>query len=115
MTWLWVGAGGFIGSVLRYGVSALVQKSTGHAINAWGTFAVNAAGCLFIGVLAGLMDGRAAHHPVRLFFTTFSAFAMESVALLRSGQTWQALAYAGGSTLTGLALAFLGYRLATLS
>jgi len=123
MTWLWVGAGGFIGSVLRYGISALVQKSTGHAINAWGTFTVNAAGCLLIGVLAGLMDGRAAHHPARLFFitgvlggfTTFSAFAMESVALLRSGQTWQALAYAGGSTLTGLALAFLGYRLATLS
>ena len=110
---LQVAIGGAIGSVLRH----LAVLAFGAP---WAVMGINILGSFCIGVLYVALSTRLHLSPLLMTgllggFTTFSAFAMESVALLRSGQTWQALAYAGGSTLTGLALAFLGYRLATLS
>ena len=53
---------------------------------------------LFVGLLGG--------------FTTFSAFGLETVQLLRRGDWLLAGAYAGGSVLLGLAAVWLGLRLA---
>jgi CrcB protein len=47
-------------------------------------------------------------------FTTFSAFSLENVRLLRDGQAATALVYALVSVTAGLALAFAGYMLARL-
>ena len=116
-----VALGGAIGSVLRWVLSGLVQRWTGSAFP-WGTFAVNAAGSLAIGVIAALALERALVAPaVRVFsivgvlggFTTFSAFSYETLALLRDGQWPAAAGYAGGSVGVGLLCAFAGYAIGT--
>lgn len=94
-----VGAGGFVGSVLRYWVSGAVYTLAAAPRLPWGTLVVNVAGCFAIGLLGGLADSRGLLAASgRLFlligvlggFTTFSTFGYETLALLRD----QALARA---------------------
>ena len=116
---LWVGLGGLLGSIARHAV-ALAMAGPAVGRFPWATFAVNGLGCLLIGVLAGAAARMPLAEPARLFlmtgvlggFTTFSAFGLESVTLLRRGDWEVALAYAGGSVLVGLAAVWLGLRLA---
>ncbi|HWO87530.1 MAG TPA: fluoride efflux transporter CrcB [Gemmatimonadales bacterium] len=91
---LLVGAGGFLGSVLRYWLSGVVQNAAPGSSFPLGTLAVNVSGCLLIGVLAELAESRGFLGPdtrALLFvgvlggFTTFSAFANETVGALRDG------------------------------
>ncbi len=49
---LLVGSGGFAGALLRYGLSGLLHRQLPLATFPYGTLAVNAIGCLLIGVLA---------------------------------------------------------------
>ena len=88
---LLVGFGGFVGAVLRYGISGWVQRWTGSVNFPYGTLAVNLLGCLVIGLLAGLAEDRGLFTPeARLFlfigvlgaFTTFSTFGIETLNLL---------------------------------
>ncbi len=89
---LYIGAGGFIGSVLRYLISQLM-KQTGDGFP-WGTLVVNLLGCLLIGILGGLIsrNGNLSHN-LALFltvglcggFTTFSTFSKEALLLVRDG------------------------------
>ena len=118
--YLWVGIGGFIGSVARYAVAVwLAPGEVGRF--PWATFAVNCVGCLAIGLLAGVFARAPAPEPVRLFlvsgllggFTTFSAFGLESFTLLRRGEPGIALLYILGSVLVGVAAVWLGLRLAS--
>lgn len=118
---LWVGAGGFAGSILRYVVSGLVHRLLPFATFPFGTLAVNAAGCLAIGILGGISEGRQAiGHDMRLFlflgllggFTTFSSFGYETLALLRDGESARAAANVALHLVTGLGLAWAGYSLA---
>ena len=118
---LLIGGGGALGSVGRYALQQAVQGSFGRP---WplGTAAVNGLGCLLAGLALGWLErsGPASGEGWRLLlltgfcggFTTFSAFALESVALLRGGQLAAAALYAGGSVAGGLLLAALGYGLA---
>lgn len=87
-----VGAGGFVGAVLRYWVSGVVYQVIAAPRLPWGTLVVNALGCFAIGLLGGLVDERGLLTPgTRLFmmigllggFTTFSTFGYETLALLR--------------------------------
>jgi CrcB protein len=97
---LLVGLGGFIGSILRYWLSGLTQRSTevGFPI---GTLAVNVLGCLAVGAVWSLVEYRQWLTPeLRIFvtvgilggFTTFSAFSFETFVLIRDGQYPWALA-----------------------
>jgi CrcB protein len=104
-----VGLGGFVGSVLRYGVSGFAQRWDPAASFPYGTMAVNALGCFAIGVLAGLSESRQIFGPeLRLFvfigvlggFTTFSTFGYETHALLREGDHLKA----GANVLLSVAL-----------
>ncbi len=117
---LLVGLGGFIGSVARYTLSGAVM----HHAAGWrfplGTFLVNVAGCLAIGLLAGLTESRGLFSAdARLFvftgvlggFTTFSAFGFESIALARRGELAVAALYIVLSVVVGLAAVWLGVRL----
>jgi CrcB protein len=117
---VWVGLGGFLGSMARYAVAlALAAPEPGRF--PFATFSVNLAGCLLIGLLAGIF-GRTQDVPeaVRLFlvtgilggFTTFSAFGLESLQLLRRGDHGLVLLYVAGSVVGGLAAVWLGLRLA---
>jgi fluoride exporter len=54
-----IGAGGFIGSVLRYVVGGLVQTFSQSIAFPYGTLAVNMLGCLSIGFISELADSRA--------------------------------------------------------
>lgn len=120
---LLVGAGGFIGSVARYLVSMAVSASTATAFPL-GTAVVNIVGCLLIGILAGAAESRDwVTEPARLFlitgvlggFTTFSAFAFETNTLLRQGAAGAAVLNVGGQVMVGLAMVWLGMRLASVA
>lgn len=115
-----VGTGGFIGAVLRYGLSGLVQGRAPLSTFPWGTIAVNLLGCFLIGVIAGLVESRQLFSPeIRIFaligvlggFTTFSTFGFESFALLRDAEFLRAFAYVGIHVFAGLALVWSGYVL----
>lgn len=120
---LLVGLGGFLGAVARYRLGGVLLHLTVQERFPFSTFAVNVLGCLVVGVLAGLAERHEAFGAdARLFlftgllggFTTFSAFGLEAVYLLRRGEVATAALYAGGSVVLGIAAVWLGLKLAGL-
>jgi len=115
-----VALGGGFGAVCRYLLSAALMRG---AVNGFpfATLLVNLFGCLLIGVWAGLavrhtwLDG-----DLRLLlvtgvlggFTTFSAFGLETLHLMRRGELLLAGTYVGASVVAGLGLVMLGWWLA---
>lgn len=114
---LLVALGGAVGAVLRYAVGVWAVQAGPNPRWPWGTLAVNLLGSLAIGLLAPTL---ARHDALRLLvvtgvlggFTTFSAFSLDALALLHAGRTGAALAYVAVSTVGGLALCALGWRIA---
>lgn len=124
MTRVWlIGAGGFVGSLLRYWLSGLAQEVARDSLFPWGTLAVNLLGCAAIGVLAQLAEARGAFSAeTRLFlatgllggFTTFSAFGSETLQLLRDAERALAAANVLANVVLGLACVALGRAVAQL-
>lgn len=117
---LLVGFGGFAGSVARYALGGWVLHHGALGKFPSSTFAVNIAGCFVVGILAGLVERHdlfSADMRLLLFtgvlggFTTFSAFGLDTVFLLRRGEPWVAATYAGASVIFGIAAVWLGIRL----
>lgn len=111
-----IAAGGALGAVLRYWASNGVYLLTGRGFP-YGTLFVNVTGCLFIGFLSvWLLDRSLAGSALRGFlligvlggFTTFSAFSMETLNLIESGQVARALANMVISVLVCVGAAGLG-------
>lgn len=84
--------GGAVGSGLRYGVGILLPSSQGGF--PWATLAVNVVGSFVLGMLIGssLTSTPLSRHTTLLIgtglcggFTTYSAFAVESVLLAQEG------------------------------
>lgn len=83
---LLVGAGGMMGSILRYLTGHLVKQENFP----YATFTVNIVGSLLIGTIMGVAAKQDGFTNWRLFlatgicggFTTFSAFAWENLQLL---------------------------------
>jgi len=105
-----VALGGALGSVLRY----LFVSAIGAP---WGTLAVNVIGSFAIGVIFVLLAPRGGWQPFLMTgvlggFTTFSAFSLDTLKLIQSGQTIQAAAYVLGSVLLSLTFVALGVALA---
>ncbi|HZI98545.1 MAG TPA: CrcB family protein [Actinomycetales bacterium] len=94
-----IAVGGVLGAAGRYGVAVALPTSTGAW--PWSTLAVNATGCLLIGVLMVLVDAWRLHRLVRPFlgvgllggYTTFSTYAVDAQALLAEGRPALALGY----------------------
>ena len=116
---LMVGLGGFVGAVGRYLVSGWVHSLLRNPWFPYGTFVVNVAGCLAIGILGGLADNRQVLSPeARLFvlvgvlggFTTFSSFSYESLGLVRDGQMTAALLNVTLQVVIGFAAVLAGYK-----
>ncbi|MCP4676706.1 MAG: fluoride efflux transporter CrcB [Deltaproteobacteria bacterium] len=114
-----VGSGGFIGSVLRYLVSVLMQQSFKTDSFPAGTAVVNVTGCLVIGLLGGWAEnGQALGPQTRLFlflgllggFTTFSTFGYETVALLRDKAVFLAFINVIIQLSLGFGAVLLGYN-----
>jgi fluoride exporter len=121
---LLVGAGGMLGSVLRYAVMLWVQRSWPAAPLPCSTLVVNLIGCAAIGALAGwLVMREPASAELRLFagvgvlggFTTFSAFGYETYALVRDGDPLRALANVALQVLLGLGAVWAGYTVLSRS
>ena len=117
---LLVGVGGALGAILRWKLSGAVLHFSADWRFPLGTFVVNVLGCLVAGVLAGLvvkLDVLSADTRLFLFtgvlggFTTFSAFGVETVYLLRRNEYGIALAYAGLSVLCGVGVLALAMML----
>jgi CrcB protein len=85
-----IGAGGAVGSVLRYTLTSAVVRVAGTTFP-YGTLLVNVLGSFTIGLLyVWLMERTGARPDVRAFlivgvlggFTTFSSFSLETMTLL---------------------------------
>ena len=111
-----VGIGSGIGGICRYLISLL----TSHVGNGfpWGTFVVNVAGCLLIGILWGLITRFQHLSPTFSLllvagfcggFTTFSSFSKEGLTLLQDNNYLIFLLYAIGSMVLGIMAVSLGY------
>jgi CrcB protein len=120
---LLVALGGAIGSVARYKLSGFVLQHTLDWRFPTGTFAVNVIGCLAAGILAGLAERHgyfSEETRLLLFtgllggFTTFSAFGLETMFLLKRGDLMVAGANIVVSVVAGLAALWLGLGVAAL-
>ena len=118
--YLLVGFGGMFGSIARYMSGSYFTHTLPSAKFPWGTFFVNILGCLFIGVFAALTEKLTSFNSeIRLAgitgflggFTTFSAFGIETLYLLKDGSTSIALIYALGSVILGVLFAYLGFKI----
>lgn len=117
INYLLVGAGGALGAVARYQVGRLTFRWFGPE-QVWGTFAVNIAGGLLMGLLIGWLaaTGRADQQYIRLFgavgflggFTTFSAFSLEMANMFERKAILPAFGYAAVSVVVALAAVFVG-------
>lgn len=121
MKMLLVAAGGAVGSMARYQIGALVLARTETWAFPLGTFIVNVLGCLIAGVLIGIAEYRNFLTPeLRLLvftgflggFTTFSAFGVETVALIERAQYGVATFYVVSSITCGVAALLGAVRLA---
>jgi CrcB protein len=113
--WIAFLAAAGVGAPARYLVDGWVQERTGGAFP-WGTFAVNATGCLLLGLLTGLGLYHDVDATTRTVlgtgglgaYTTFSTLTFETVRLAEDGALDEALRNAIASLLVGLAAASAG-------
>ena len=125
MTWstaLVVALGSALGGVARVWGTVLVGRLVGEGLP-WGTLTVNVVGSLMIGLVASLSapEGRWLAHPLtkQFFllgvfggFTTFSAFSLQTLNLLRDGDVAKATVYVGASAALCVLAAWAGHLLA---
>jgi fluoride exporter len=117
--YLWVALGGAIGATARFAVVQLAVARWG-ATFPWGTLVVNVVGSLAIGFLAAVLSARTTDPALRFFlitgvlggYTTFSAFSLETLALLYEQRWGAATSYMGGSVVLSLAATAVGYAAA---
>lgn len=116
--WLAVALGSALGGVSRYGLSRLWPWVPGGWPTA--TITVNLLGSFAIGLLSVGLSARAGGaETARLFwmtgvlggFTTYSAFALETVTLAGAGEAMRAAAYVVVTVLVCLVAAFAGRAL----
>lgn len=117
MNWVLVVVGGAVGAPLRYLTDRTVQ--TWHqTLFPWGTFAVNVAGSLVLGVLAGAAVSSAAYALVGTglcgALTTYSTFSYETLRLAERGKALLAGTYVTVSLLVGLGAVWAGWELGAL-
>lgn len=120
MNYLIVFLGAGLGGAGRHGVNVLSARLFGTGFPV-GTLAVNAVGCLVMGLVAGFFAFRG-HLPqeMRLFlatgvlggFTTFSAFSLETALLWERGSPGLAAIYVALSVALSLGGVALGLALA---
>jgi len=119
LAYLWVAIGGALGSMGRYWLSGLVAARFGETFP-WGTLVINVTGSFLIGIFAGFATPEGRLDPQsRVFatqflmigicggYTTFSAFSLQTLNLLRDRE-WL---YAGGNVILSVILCLLAVGL----
>ncbi len=114
MTYFLIFLGGGIGSTARFAISFFGNKPDGGF--PFGTLAVNLAGAFIAGILVHFLAIKfPTAQNLRYFlmtgflggFTTFSAFSVESAAMLARGDYAMVAIYVAVSVLGGIALAII--------
>jgi fluoride exporter len=111
--------GSALGGGSRLWVSTLVGRRLGTDFP-WGTLVVNVAGCLLVGVIGALLAPPGRLHDaqnLRVFlvigvlggYTTFSAFALETVLLAERGQLAASAGYVAASMIACILAAWGTY------
>lgn len=126
LAYFWVALGGALGSVSRFWLSGVIAEKVGFTFP-WGTLVINVTGSFLIGIFAalGTAEGRLDPQSRILViqflmigvcggYTTFSAFSLQTLNLLRDRE-WL---YAGGNILLSVVLCmiavWLGYLLGSV-
>lgn len=113
-----VGVGGFFGAMFRYMIGEWFHPANGFPLD---TLIINLLGCLFIGWFFNVETRQLKIHPrIKLAigtglvgaFTTFSAFSVETLYLIKSNNLLFALLYVLLSVFGGIGLVFIGAKLA---
>ncbi len=116
---LLVGAGGAIGSMLRYLVGLWAVHRFGSGFP-WGTLGVNITGSFLIGVLAEVIMRKFGASPdMRVFlitgilggYTTFSAFSLDAITLVERGDIMLSAVYVIASVALSILAVFSGLAL----
>jgi fluoride exporter len=122
MSYLWIGLGGALGSMLRFWLATAIGHRWGEAFPT-GTLFVNVTGSFLIGLVASwgvTPDGPLPHPTLRQFlmvgvlggYTTFSAFSLQTLHLLRSAHWLAAGLNVLGSVALCLVAVWLGHLVA---
>ena len=110
--------GGGLGSVFRFLISKYLEISKGSF--PWATLIANFIGCFLIGLLLGWgLKNQNFRSDIFLFttigfcggLTTFSAFSMENMLFLKSGDYFSFIAYSLLSLIGGILFVGLGHLL----
>ena len=118
---LLVMAGGAIGAALRYQYGRMSERVFGAGWP-WGTLGVNIIGGLAMGLFVGWLAARSqastylGGESLRLFvavgilggFTTFSAFSLETIAMIQRGEGLSASLYVIVSVIASVGALALG-------
>ena len=121
MLYLYLAAGGVLGTLARYRIGVWVPGWAGTAFP-WGTLLVNLVGSFILGFATRSASVLPVSPEVRGFvtigfcgaFTTFSTFTFETVGLLQQGEWGRGAVYAFGSLALGLAAMLAGLSFASL-
>lgn len=118
MKFLLVFVGGGLGAVARFFVTTALAGKLGTF--PLGTLTANVLGSFVMGLVVGVIAGRASLEPLRLLvavgflggFTTFSSFSAETLALAQGGQIFAAVANVAVSVAAGFAACLAGLTFA---
>jgi CrcB protein len=116
---LFIGLGGALGSMSRYGIDLLIGAKSFPL----STLLINITGSFIIGlVIAVSLKNESFSNNWKLFlatglcggFTTFSAFSVENLLMFQNGKFVEAVLYILCSILSGIAAVWSGFKLITL-
>lgn len=119
MEMLLVGAGGFVGAILRYLVYLGEKTFAAHQFP-YGTLVINTLGCFAAGVLLAIVERDFPSHRQHILFisigiigsfTTFSTFSVETFQLIRQDAIFPALISVVANITLGLAAVWAGHFL----
>jgi fluoride exporter len=110
-----IGLGGLLGTLLRYWLSQAIDERS-HSSFPYGTMIVNLAGCFAAGFLFHFLGQTIISPDLRLAiftgflggFTTFSAYALQTLVLTQSSMLSLAVVNVLASNALGLAMVWLG-------
>ena len=123
MIWIALIVGGALGTLSRYLLSIFLLNRYGGIKFPFSTFAVNLIGCFLMGFFVLLHEEKRLFAPwMSVFlmsgfcgaFTTFSAFAFDTSALLRDGDSFGALVNVVASVVLGFLLFRTGIQCARM-
>ena len=116
-----IGLGGAAGAISRFLLNDFVVKKFPESVY-WGTFAVNAIGCLIIGFLMATIAANEKTFPEWLYFllitgflgslTTFSTFGFQTMELILKARVPEALISVSANLFIGLLAVITGRLLA---